>query len=372
MNKLNVTSVKLNVKNVMECMRALELDGLVEAVKPLGDVQVPEDEGIDDDDGHVGNMRKKRNGDDDDNDKRSKWTEREKNKMKERVKEKKRREKEKEKEREKTKRKAKAKEKQKKEKQKAKEKEKGKERARRTKRKRKEKERQQEPLRGRNENSKSAPRPKKRRKVVIEDDDEDSEPPLISLNDEGNLDFVQQKKRKQVSSASSASSSSVSSRSASASSSSSSSSSSSENTSSSETDSESDSDDSVSSVDSADLDGRVVQFKPKSSTAFAAAHSQSLSFAGAGLQDLSDTAIVYRATNRLTIPRGQNQTPCGKCPQFGFCEEEGPVNADSCRYYADWLGDRVGGWDAEGRNRFHPVDREYEEGPVTQDSEGEE
>ncbi|CAD6586243.1 MAG: 34-kDa subunit of RNA polymerase III (C) [Tremellales sp. Tagirdzhanova-0007] len=211
-NKLNVTSVKLNVKNVMECMRALELDGLVEAVKPLGDVQVPEDEGIDDDDGHVGNMRKKRNGDDDDNDKRSN----------------------------------------------------------------------------------------------------------------------------------------------------------------SETDSESDSDDSVSSVDSADLDGRVVQFKPKSSTAFAAAHSQSLSFAGAGLQDLSDTAIVYRATNRLTIPRGQNQTPCGKCPQFGFCEEEGPVNADSCRYYADWLGDRVGGWDAEGRNRFHPVDREYEEGPVTQDSEGEE
>ena len=364
MNKLNVTSVKLNVKNVMECMRALELDGLVEAVKPLWDVRVPGDDAFDDDEGHVGNLRNKRNGDNDDYDKRSKWTEREKNKMKERMKDIKRREKEKEKEKEKERDTTRVKDKRKKERTKAKAKEK--ERERKAKRKRKEKVRQQEQLRGRSESIKPTARPKKRRKIV---EDDDSEPPLISVDDEGNLDRMQQKKMERIPSVSSASSSPASSRPASSASSASSSPSSSSN---SEIDSGSDSEISVSSVDSADLDVRAVQLKPKFSTAFAAAHSQSLSFAGAGLQDLSDTAIIYRATNRLTIPRGLNQTPCGKCPQFGFCEEGGPVNADSCRYYADWLGDRVGGWDAEGRNRFHPVDGECEEEAATQEFEGEE
>jgi len=116
-----------------------------------------------------------------------------------------------------------------------------------------------------------------------------------------------------------------------------------------------DSEESVSSVDSADLDAHTLRVKPKSSSAFAAAHSQSLTFTGGvGLQDLSDTAIVYRATNRLTIPLGQYQAPCGKCPQFAFCEEEGPVNAESCRYFGDWLIDKVGGWDAEARRRNEP------------------
>lgn len=120
----------------------------------------------------------------------------------------------------------------------------------------------------------------------------------------------------------------------------------------------SESEDSVSSVASSDLDAHTLRIKPKSSAGFAAAHSQSLTFSGAGLQDLSDTAIVYRATNRFTIPLGQTQAPCGKCPQFTFCEEQGPVNAESCMYFEDWLGDRVGGWDADARRGPQPEDME--------------
>ena len=140
------------------------------------------------------------------------------------------------------------------------------------------------------------------------------------------------------------------------------SSSSSSSSSGSDSDSDSDSDDSVSSVDSDDLDHRALKLKPRSA-AFQAAHSQTLLFTGQGLQDLSDTAIVYRATNRLTVPLGQNQAPCGKCPQFAFCEENGPVNADSCEYYGNWLDDAVGGWDAEAKLRYHPpvVEEEAEE-----------
>lgn len=65
--------------------------------------------------------------------------------------------------------------------------------------------------------------------------------------------------------------------------------------------------------------------------------------------DLSDTQIVYRATRRLdnSVMLGQMHTPCGRCPQFTFCEESGPVNAAGCEYYDGWLGDRegAGGWE---------------------------
>jgi len=30
------------------------------------------------------------------------------------------------------------------------------------------------------------------------------------------------------------------------------------------------------------------------------------------------------------------------------------VNAESCRYFGDWLIDKVGGWDAEARRRNEP------------------
>lgn len=110
LNISNVTTAKLGVKHVMECMRALELDGLVEAVKPLGGVQVPE-VGRDGD----GRMSKRQRLDDEhgDGDEWSQKKERERLKAKERLKEKKRREREKEKEREKARKKAKEKEKEK-------------------------------------------------------------------------------------------------------------------------------------------------------------------------------------------------------------------------------------------------------------------
>lgn len=65
--------------------------------------------------------------------------------------------------------------------------------------------------------------------------------------------------------------------------------------------------------------------------------------------DLSDTQIVYRATKQLdnSVLLGQMHTPCGRCPQFTFCEESGPVNAKSCEYYSKWLIDeeKGGGWE---------------------------
>lgn len=31
------------------------------------------------------------------------------------------------------------------------------------------------------------------------------------------------------------------------------------------------------------------------------------------------------------------EAPCVRCPQAEFCQEKGPVNASSCRYYDEWL-----------------------------------
>jgi DNA-directed RNA polymerase III subunit RPC6 len=65
------------------------------------------------------------------------------------------------------------------------------------------------------------------------------------------------------------------------------------------------------------------------------------------LIDLSDQAVVYRAVRRLAIPLGQNQASCGTCPQFNFCEQDGPVNPDGCQYITDWLAGTAGGWTAD-------------------------
>ncbi|KAL8713356.1 MAG: hypothetical protein Q9220_002555 [cf. Caloplaca sp. 1 TL-2023] len=31
------------------------------------------------------------------------------------------------------------------------------------------------------------------------------------------------------------------------------------------------------------------------------------------------------------------EAPCGRCPVMGLCEEDGPVSARTCEYFADWL-----------------------------------
>jgi DNA-directed RNA polymerase III subunit RPC6 len=34
---------------------------------------------------------------------------------------------------------------------------------------------------------------------------------------------------------------------------------------------------------------------------------------------------------------GLMQVPCGKCPVFDFCSDDGPVNPHSCEFYQEWL-----------------------------------
>ncbi|WVF65730.1 hypothetical protein IAT40_000462 [Kwoniella sp. CBS 6097] len=330
-NKLGVTSANLSVKNVMECMRALELDGLIEVIKPLGGVYIPDDDGAgaggsDDDDKPSSSKRKKLDlkvddEDDLDDDERERRKELALRKAKEKAKEKKRRER--------------AKEKEKKEKERRKKKEE---------KKRKEKEREKERKRKKKEKDKKKEKEKKKKKKGSSDDsDADSDDRLVSIRDEG-------KKRKKRSRSSSISSVSSIASSSSASSSSSSSSSSSVASSS-----------SVSSVASSQLDEALVPLKPKSSLA-AAGGAAGGSFipslfpggTGGGLTDLTDTAVIYRATNRLDVSLGQTQAPCGKCPVFAFCEEDGPVNPDGCRYYSDWLGDNIGGWEKDALAKMRP------------------
>lgn len=117
-----LTTAALTVKNIMECMRALELDGKVETIKPLsmGHFDMGDDE-------PGPSKRRKVDADGSDDSEDDVRKEKEKQKAKEKAKEKKRRAKEKEK-----------KEKRRKEKEKKrrkKEKEKEKERERRKKRK---------------------------------------------------------------------------------------------------------------------------------------------------------------------------------------------------------------------------------------------
>lgn len=293
-----VTSAQLTIKNVMEIARALELDGLIEAIKPIGGVSV--DPISDSDDEPAAKRRRSRYDSDDALDdaelerKARKEKEKARAKLKERKREERRRQRAKEKERERErKRKEKERERKRKEKErKRKEKEKA--------RKRKEKE--------------------KARKKKYDSDLDDSDDELRDIND------VRKKRKKRVESDddSAASSSDLSD---------------SDTASSSDSDSDSDDDDSdVSSVASEDIE----QERPNgiSATPFTSGGRQ-------GINDLSDHAVVYRAIRRLKIQMGQMQSPCGPCPQFNFCQEDGPVNATDCKYFTSWLDGTEGGWTAD-------------------------
>ncbi len=39
----------------------------------------------------------------------------------------------------------------------------------------------------------------------------------------------------------------------------------------------------------------------------------------------------------VKLENGLTESPCGRCPVFDFCEEGGPVNANSCEYFQEWL-----------------------------------
>ncbi|PGH08687.1 hypothetical protein AJ80_07808 [Polytolypa hystricis UAMH7299] len=36
-------------------------------------------------------------------------------------------------------------------------------------------------------------------------------------------------------------------------------------------------------------------------------------------------------------PNAMTEAPCGRCPVFALCQEGGPVNAENCEYFGDWL-----------------------------------
>ncbi|KAB5593346.1 DNA-directed RNA polymerase III subunit C34 [Ceratobasidium theobromae] len=46
---------------------------------------------------------------------------------------------------------------------------------------------------------------------------------------------------------------------------------------------------------------------------------------------------VYRAIRPERVAQGWTQSPCSVCPQFDFCHDDGPVNAQECQYYSTWL-----------------------------------
>lgn len=52
---------------------------------------------------------------------------------------------------------------------------------------------------------------------------------------------------------------------------------------------------------------------------------------GAGFGDLEDAFRMGKAGNALT------DVPCGTCPVFDVCSEDGPVNSAECIYFDQWL-----------------------------------
>lgn len=318
-----MTTAALTVKNVMECMRALELDGRVETIKPLSMGHF--DLGGDDEPGPSKRRKVDGDGSGSEDDVRK---EKERQKAKEKAKEKKR------KAREKEKKEKKKKEKEKKRKKKEKEKEKERER----KKKRKKEERVCLRLFVSNHVDNMLTVGQKKKPADSDDEAGNDSDALVALDDSP----VKKRKRSlSVSSVSSASSSS-------------------DSDSDSDASSASGSDSDVSSVDSDDIDDVDADFSRP---------VDSLPAMMSNPFDLSDTQVVYRATRRLdeSVLLGQMQTPCGRCPQFTFCEESGPVNASGCKYYDDWLIDKEGGggWDRGGAlEKMRPGLKEDEEEPV--------
>ena len=47
---------------------------------------------------------------------------------------------------------------------------------------------------------------------------------------------------------------------------------------------------------------------------------------------------AYRAVRVIDEEKnGLTEAPCGKCPVFEICQDDGPVNARTCQYFQDWL-----------------------------------
>lgn len=46
---------------------------------------------------------------------------------------------------------------------------------------------------------------------------------------------------------------------------------------------------------------------------------------------------VVDGEDGVSLQNGLTESPCGRCPVFDLCEEDGPVNARSCEYFREWL-----------------------------------
>ena len=52
---------------------------------------------------------------------------------------------------------------------------------------------------------------------------------------------------------------------------------------------------------------------------------------------------AYRAVRLVAgeggvlLENGLTESPCGRCPVFEICEDDGPVNARTCEYFQEWL-----------------------------------
>ncbi len=47
---------------------------------------------------------------------------------------------------------------------------------------------------------------------------------------------------------------------------------------------------------------------------------------------------AYRAVRVIDDEKnGLTEAPCGKCPVFEICQDDGPVNARTCQYFQDWM-----------------------------------
>lgn len=56
-----------------------------------------------------------------------------------------------------------------------------------------------------------------------------------------------------------------------------------------------------------------------------------------GLSDSSSAKTEAEKRSLLLNSNGMTEVPCGRCPVFSLCHEGGPVNAENCQYFDEWL-----------------------------------
>ncbi|KAI9093081.1 RNA polymerase Rpc34 [Phlyctochytrium arcticum] len=57
------------------------------------------------------------------------------------------------------------------------------------------------------------------------------------------------------------------------------------------------------------------------------------------VRDMDSQRFMYKAVKGAALEERNAWTdmPCGRCPVFSFCSENGPVNPSNCRYFKEWL-----------------------------------